>query len=770
MRYDEKSVKLTEYECMKNSIKKVQEKHHKKSFKELENTNNFKENYKNKSQLKKYKLKNYKLKQAGITIIALVITIIVLLVIAGITISMVSNDGILGKAKNAATVSEKTTAQEEMSMYLAGLDIQREQEGNTGRLADYLSANVGNDGLEDFLNNGDGYAQVAYKGHNYMVNLDDGTFTYIGKTDGKGVNRHLKQILNSDNQDVPGVAMVEAGEIETEDLGWKVLSTNEDGTVNLIANTNTGFEVSISGINGYTNGVKALNEICSKLYGNLEINGKKALSARSVNAEDFYNITYTVSRAYQNNKKIEPIINQKDTANHGFSTDQISDYIDIANTSGTQSRNTQMLAANTSPTIISQNRTNKSTIDMMNTENNYWLATRSTYYGWEKGKDGKDTYSEDLSYEYYEFAFSRTDGAYSTYTMFKTNQDYNTTGTNQSESCSLRPVITVSAESVSDTSAGATVNVDRFYKNKSGSEAHGYVKADSIATLLGKDIKSVNKVNSGLPTVELDMTWSKLTDGGYDLQSGSFDTSKYDYYIADRTTKLQVRLTGAPAYNNGVLALDTICNNLYGNLTEIKLKNGQTKKVKVLLARDAKWEDLMDDSRINNDSYGNLWTTNADDTSAPNKITSTGNSYATTLFTQYENSDRTKGASKGYSDAKITSYNMSTSGTSNWILTEEKGNYAYEKYNNDKKSSNPWLKVIYNAYWGGGANRNTNNISAGAEFWLSSRCSNACYGFARFGLRCVGSNGKWASDFVYYSNNNTFSSCRGLRPVLQVSK
>ena len=296
MRYDEKSLKLNENESVKNSIKKVQEEYYKQSFKELENTNSSKENYKKKSKFEKYKLESYKLKQAGITIIALVVTIIILLILAGITISMVSNDGIIGKAKNAAAVSDKSSAEEEMSMYLAGIDIQREQEGNAGRLADYLSSNVGNDGLEDFLNNGDGYAQVAYKGHNYMVNLDDGTFTYIGKTDGKGVNRHLKQILNSNNQDVPGIAMVEAGEIETEDLGWKVLSTNEDGTVNLIANTNTGFEVSISGINGYTNGVKALNEICSKLYGSLEINGKKVLSARSVNAEDFYNITYSVSR------------------------------------------------------------------------------------------------------------------------------------------------------------------------------------------------------------------------------------------------------------------------------------------------------------------------------------------------------------------------------------------------------------------------------------------------------------------------------------------
>ena len=427
-----------------------------------------------------------------------------------------------------------------------------------------------------------------------------------------------------------------------------------------------------------------------------------------------------------------------------------------------------MLAANTSPRIMKLNITNKSTVSMMNTGNNYWLATRSAYYSWNQGTDGKTPYSEELSIDYYQLGYVRTDGARATYILFKVGQNYATSGSNGSGSCSLRPIITVSADSVSDTSVGTTVNVDRFYKTKSGSEAHGYVKPDSIAALLGKDIKSVNKVNSGLPTVESDMTWSKLTDGGYDLQSGSFDTSKYDYYIADRATKLQVRLTGAPAYNNGVLALDTICNNLYGNLTEIKLKNGKTKKVKVVLARDGKWEDFMDESKLSN--FGNLWTTNVDDTSAPNKITVTGNSYAPTLFAQYENIDKTKGASKGYSDAKITSYNMSTSGTSNWLSKEEKGNYAYEKYNNDKKSSNPWLKVIYNAYGGGGANRNTSNISAGAEFWVSSRCAYANWRYADFRLRLVSSSGSITSNVVFGSSDYVSSSCCGLRPVLQVEK
>ena len=768
MRYDEKSLKLSENECEKNSIKKVQEKHYKQSFKEMKNTNNFKQNHKNELKFKKYKLKSYKLKQAGITIIALVITIIILLILAGITISMVSNDGILGKAKNAAAVSDKSFAEEEMSMYLAGIDIQKEQEGNTGRLADYLSSNVGNDGLEDFLNNGDGYAQVAYKGHNYMVNLDDGTFTYIGKTDGKGVNRHLRQILNSDNQDVPGIAMVEAGEIETEDLGWKVLSTNEDETVNLIANANTNFEVQIEGINGYTNGVKALNEICSKLYGSLEINGKKVLSARSTNIEDFYNVTYSVARKYVGGKKIEPKINQLDTKNNGFSTNQIEDYIDISNTSTSQANNTQMLAKDTSPTILTLNKTEKSTINMMNTGNNYWLATRMENYDWDSGTDGKIPYSEDLSNEYYKIAYSSGDGSCTSGVMFSVGKKYGSSGNNANEKCSLRPVITVPADSVPDASEGTTVNVDRFYKNKSGSEAHGYVKADSIAALLGKDIKSVNKVNSGLPTVESDMTWSKLTDGGYDLQSGSFDTSKYDYYIADRATKLQIRLAGASAYNNGVLALDTICNNLYGNLTEIKLANGKTKKVEVVLARNAKWEDFTDENKLGD--FGSLWTTNAEDSSAPNKITSTYNSFAPTLFTQYENIDRTKGASKGYSDAKITSYNMNANGIEKWLTVEQKKDYAYEKYNNDKKSSNPWIKAIYNATWGSVANRNADKIKKGEEYWLSSRCTYINWYSASFSLRLVARTGVISTYLVFNANGRSTSSCRSLRPVLQVSK
>ena len=708
-------------------------------------------------------LRNKTRKMKGITLVALVVTVVVLLILAGISLNLVLGDnGIITKAQEAAAKTEESSATESFSMYLTGLRLAN-GDGDNFRLADYLSSNIGNEGIEDFLNNGDGHAQVAYKGYKYLVNLDDYTFEYLGKTDGNGVNRHIKQVLDNNNEDVPGIAMVEAGELETEDLGWEVLSVNGDGSVNLIAKNNTGFEVSLSGINGYTNGAKALNEICSKLYGNLEINGQKVKSARSANLTDFYNVVYQLNRKYEQGKKIQPVINTKDVENDGYSTEQISNYIDAGVTSGTQASNTNMLLASTSPTIRSiKSATSKISEDIRNTGNNYWLASRQTWYGYDS-QGGKVQYSENIAYECYTINYIRTDGAYTNYNLFQVN-GFNTSGSNYTYNCALRPVITVDGSVISNKTVGTTVTTDPFYKGKTGTDAHGYVKADSIASLLGVDIKSIKKIDSGLPTIETSMTWTKLTDGGYDALTGNFDTKNYDYYIADRVTNLQVRLTGAAGYNNGVLAIDTVCNNLYGNLTEIKLSDKSTKKVKVVLARNAKFEDFVDESKLSG-SYGGLWSTNANDSTAPNKITSTNNRYAPTLFTQYEGGDNldTSNPSKGYSDAKISSYILSNAGTSSFVSNDQKNSYAYEKYDAD-----PGLKVIYNAYWGG-ANRNTARINIGREYWLSSRCVRAGWGSSNFYLRFVSGSSINASG-LFNSNTYAYSFCRGLRPVLQVSK
>ena len=722
--------------------------------------------------------KVYSKSDRAITLIALIVTIIVLLVLAGVTIANVmGNQGVIKKAKIAANNYDTQSANEEMELFLMGL-------GNdiTGdRLADYLKNYIGNDGLEDFQNNGDGTGQLVLNGKRYTLHFNDLTFTYDGK--GTGIVRNLKQVLNNNNQDVPGVAMVGAGDIETEDLGWEVLKDN-GSTVDLIAINNTNFELNISGINGYTNGVKALNDICNKLYGNLEINGKKVISARSVNADDFYDITYSTTKTYNSASKVQPYIAKLDTENNGFSKDQISNYIDPSNTSGSQSSNSQMLnSPATGVKIVRPTRKNKQTAQYMYTGNQYWIATREMETGYDSNawKDkGGDT--DDHRYEVYRLEYTRTDGTLSTIDEFVIYYT-NTSGNNQSQTCALRPVITVSGDLIKDKSIGAKVSTDPFYKGKTGTEAHGYVRADSLSSLLGVDIKGMSKIEAGLPVPESDMTWTKLPNGGYnsaDSATGSFDTSKYDYYIADRTTKLQVRLTGAQGYNNGVLALDTICNNIYGGETSIKLRDGTTKKVKVKQARNAKFEDFWDESNIKKsttEGYGATYSTDQSKASSTassstgSVITSNWNRYTPTIF-GYEDINSSI-PSSGYSDAKISSYNLQANNkyyngdTSKSNLAEDnRKDYAAEK-------RYPDMTVMYNALWGTGANRNTavsTKTLNSQNYWLSSRSVFAYWRYAGFYLRYVSGVGSLNTYNVFNSNTYVVSSSCGLRPVLVVEK
>ena len=110
-------------------------------------------------------LRNKTRKMKGITLVALVVTVVVLLILAGVSLILVlGENGIIKKAHEVAAQSDESSATESMSMYLTGLRLAN-VDGENFRLADYLSSNVGNDGIEDFLNNGDGYAQVAYKGY-----------------------------------------------------------------------------------------------------------------------------------------------------------------------------------------------------------------------------------------------------------------------------------------------------------------------------------------------------------------------------------------------------------------------------------------------------------------------------------------------------------------------------------------------------------------------------------------------------------------------------
>ena len=717
--------------------------------------------------------KVYSKSDRAITLIALIVTIIVLLVLAGVTIANVmGNQGVIQKAKIAKNNYDKQSANEEMELFLMGL-------GNdvTGdRLADYLKNYIGNNGLEDFQNNGDGTGQLVLNGKRYTLHFNDLTFTYDGN--GTGIVRNLKQVLNNNNQNVPGVAMVGAGDMETEDLGWEVLKDNGD-TVDLIAINNTNFEVSLSGLNGYTNGVKVLNDICNRLYGNLEINGTKVKSARNVSLTDLYNVSYNVIDKYPSDvAKAQPKINALDTGfdisgtTDGYSTEQIKDY--VTDTS-------KMLNSNATGVILKSQSTSKiEATNLVNTGNSYWFSTRETWSNYDSNKwanNGGDI--AEHRQEYYGLYFARIDGATSSNDLY--HIDYtNTSGSNSGTTTNaLRPVITVDASLIKDKTVGVKVSTDPFHK--SGSDRNGYVSADSLAQLLGRNDISITKAEAGLPTAEADMTWTKLPNGGYnsvDGATGSFDTSKYDYYIADRTTKLQVKLVGAQGYNNGVLALDTICNDIYGGETSIK-SNGKTIKVKVKQARNAKFEDFWDESNIKKsttEGYGATYST--DESKASSTASSSTGSVMTSKYNRWtpslyrlENVIDANNPSSGYSDAKIKSYNLSNNtayyNNSNASLTDDNMNSYSAEYRY------PDITVMYNALWGTGANRNTavsTKTSNSQNYWLSSRCVYADWNGADFRLRFVSGDGSLDAYFVFGSYAYVTSTSCGLRPVLVVQK
>ena len=70
--------------------------------------------------------------------------------------------------------------------------------------------------------------------------------------------------------------------ISQENLSWRVLSINDDGTVELVSSGPTSGTIYLKGATGYNNGVYFLNDISAKLYSNNSLGA----TARSLTIED----------------------------------------------------------------------------------------------------------------------------------------------------------------------------------------------------------------------------------------------------------------------------------------------------------------------------------------------------------------------------------------------------------------------------------------------------------------------------------------------------
>ncbi|MBR3134621.1 MAG: hypothetical protein IKG56_04080 [Clostridia bacterium] len=346
-----------------------------------------------------------KMEDLGITLVALVVTIIVLLILAGVTINMaLGNNGLIVKTKMTKEEIRGASVEEERDMWKLGqeagdnksMETLLEEIGPNGK--NLLSQNeidqiIGNEerGIKptgkvtigsrtiefkekyDYLRN---YAKIG----DWVEYVPDGEDEYIVRTDYSGYSAVNEYTLRKEN------------------FKWRVFNINENGKVILISDnsSNSTFHIYEENYNipfaynAYNNVVYLLNDVCNSLYSNINYG-----TARSINLEDITHFInqdvidtiknenkYGSSRySIHDNERTYPIICLKEES---FEIDEIrgdeyqqSQQDEII--TGYAQTNSNVKLYSTELRIDCNNHFNNSSIkEVLDSDKNYWIATRGT--------------------------------------------------------------------------------------------------------------------------------------------------------------------------------------------------------------------------------------------------------------------------------------------------------------------------------------------------------------------------------------------------------
>ena len=108
----------------------------------------------------------------GITLVALVVTIVVLLILAGVSINTVlGDDGIIKKAKEAAEATKRASAEEEMNRLVLEYQLAKNDE----TLESFLQEKVTEGRIDGVTDNGDGTITITKKvdGKDYTITVKE---------------------------------------------------------------------------------------------------------------------------------------------------------------------------------------------------------------------------------------------------------------------------------------------------------------------------------------------------------------------------------------------------------------------------------------------------------------------------------------------------------------------------------------------------------------------------------------------------------------------
>ena len=306
-------------------------------------------------------MKKYIGRKQGITLIALVITIIILLILAGITISALTNQGLLKNAKEATNRTENAQKEEQELLN------QYEDELNN-----YLSKN---DKKEEKL----------------IDKINDGTIKigdYVKYIPDTASTTEILQELNT----YSGSNANTTSTLAQENLNWRVLDV-KDGQVRLISELPTTSTIALSGYNGYNNAVKLIDDTCNVLYSN----SKLASKVQNLKIEDiqekmvetnYSNITADYGKKFTPANKYYPSIlikekEQKVNGTEGIELDiseqeELINQTSILQTSLLQSKHTYWIK-----TMVTNDFKNSKYYELfINNDNDYsiyWISSRCVY-------------------------------------------------------------------------------------------------------------------------------------------------------------------------------------------------------------------------------------------------------------------------------------------------------------------------------------------------------------------------------------------------------
>jgi hypothetical protein len=167
-----------------------------------------------------------------------------MLILVAVTISTAVQSGLFGYAKNATADWADEESKEK---------------------------NIGNDNyIKDTVNEYTGKIDRSYlKVGDYISYTPDIAPNYIG------LGNSTSEKSGSTSNPIDGIP-------QDTTLTWRILSINEDGSVDIVSAKPTSTKVYLNGSVGYNNGVYLLNDLCKSLYSNSTL----GVTARSINLLD----------------------------------------------------------------------------------------------------------------------------------------------------------------------------------------------------------------------------------------------------------------------------------------------------------------------------------------------------------------------------------------------------------------------------------------------------------------------------------------------------